>query len=63
MARRLFEFRNNHQIQLSDIIVYSGHVAIYIGNGMAVHGGFYGSQTVKYSANCGNTILGYVHIG
>lgn len=46
-----------------DIIVYSGHVAIYIGNGMAVHGGFYGSQTVKYSANCGNTILGYVHIG
>ena len=32
-----------------DIIVYSGHVAIYIGNGQAVHGGWYGSQTVVLS--------------
>ncbi len=33
-----------------DILIYPGHVAIYIGNGMAVHGGWNGNQTVIYSA-------------
>ena len=45
-----------------DICVYSGHVAIYIGNGMAVHGGWYGWGTVKYSVNCSNAFIGYVHV-
>lgn len=40
------------QAQPGDVLVYNGHVAIYAGNGMAVHGGFNGNQTVLYSANC-----------
>lgn len=46
-----------------DIIVYSGHVAIYIGNGQAVHGGWYGSQTVVSSVSCDKALIGYVHVG
>ena len=46
-----------------DIIVYSGHVAIYIGNGQAVHGGWYGSQTVVASVSCDKALIGYVHVG
>ena len=45
-----------------DIIIYSGHVAIYAGNGMAVHGGFYGNQTVMYSVNCTNALIGYIRV-
>lgn len=45
-----------------DIIIYSGHVAIYIGNGQAVHGGWLGSQTVISSVSCSNALIGYVHI-
>ena len=46
-----------------DIIVYSGHVAIYLGNGEAVHGGWYGNQTVRASVSCGNALIAYVHVG
>ena len=46
-----------------DIIVYSGHVAIYIGNGQAVHGGWNGSQTVVTSVSCDKALIGYVHVG
>ena len=46
-----------------DIIVYSGHVAIYLGNGQAVHGGWYGNQTVIESVSCGNALIAYVHVG
>ena len=46
-----------------DIIVYSGHVAIYIGNGQAVHGGWNGSQTVVASVSCDKALIGYVHVG
>lgn len=46
-----------------DIIVYSGHVAIYIGNGQAVHGGWNGNQTVIWSVNCSNAFIAYVHVG
>lgn len=46
-----------------DIIIYSGHVAIYIGNGMAIHGGWYGYGTVKYTVACGNPLIGYIHVG
>ena len=46
-----------------DIIVYSGHVAIYIGNGQAVHGGWLGYTTVVSTVTCTNALIGYVHIG
>lgn len=45
-----------------DIIVYSGHVAIYIGNGQAVHGGWLGYDTVISSVNCTNAFIAYVHV-
>lgn len=45
-----------------DIIVYSGHVAVYIGDGQAVHGGWLGSQTVVSSVECTNPLIGFVHI-
>lgn len=44
-----------------DIIVYEGHVAIYIGNGQAVHGGWLGTQTVVSSVNCTNAFIAYIH--
>lgn len=45
-----------------DICVYQGHVAIYIGNGQAVHGGWCGNQTVVSSVSCTNSFIGYVHV-
>lgn len=45
-----------------DICVYQGHVAIYIGNGQAVHGGWLGYTTTIASVNCGNPFIGYVHV-
>ena len=45
-----------------DIIVYSGHVAVYIGNGQAVHGGWLGSQTVVSTVECTNAFIAYVHV-
>lgn len=45
-----------------DIIIYSGHVAIYAGNGMAVHGGFNGNTTVLFSVNCTSVLIGYIHV-
>lgn len=50
------------EAQPGDIIVYSGHVAIYIGNGQAVHGGWNGNQTIVYSVNCSNPLIGYVRV-
>lgn len=45
-----------------DLCIYSGHVAVYVGNGQAVHGGFLGNQTVLYSVQCTNPFLGYIHV-
>lgn len=45
-----------------DIIIYEGHVALYIGNGRAIHGGWYGHSTVEWSVECSNQIIGYVHV-
>lgn len=45
-----------------DICVYQGHVAIYIGNGQAVHGGWLGCQTVVSTVECTNAFVGYVHV-
>lgn len=46
-----------------DIIIYSGHVAVYVGNGQAVHGGWLGYTTVKSSVSCTNALIGYIHVG
>ena len=35
--------------QPGDLIYYPGHIAVYIGNGQAVHGGYLGNQTVVAS--------------
>lgn len=45
-----------------DIIIYSGHVALYIGDGQAVHGGWLGNQTVVTSVECDKPLIGYVHV-
>lgn len=45
-----------------DIIIYQGHVAIYIGNGQAVHGGWLGVTTVVSSVQCTNQLIGYIHV-
>lgn len=45
-----------------DICVYQGHVALYIGNGQAVHGGWLGNQTVVSTVECTNPFIGYVHV-
>lgn len=47
------------EAQPGDLIYYANggggmaHIAVYVGNGMAVHGGFNGS-TVLYSVNVGS---------
>ena len=45
-----------------DIIIYEGHVAIYVGNGQAVHGGWNGYTTVLTSVHCNNRLIGYIHV-
>ena len=45
-----------------DICVYAGHVALYVGNGQAVHGGWLGNQTVLTTVACDRPFIGYVHI-
>ncbi|MDP9889696.1 NlpC/P60 family protein [Pseudarthrobacter enclensis] len=48
------------EAQPGDLIYYANggsgmaHIAVYAGNGMAVHGGFNGNQTVVFSANVGS---------
>jgi len=48
------------QAQPGDLLYYAdggggmAHIAVYAGNGMAVHGGFNGNQTVVFSANVGS---------
>lgn len=44
-----------------DIIVYAGHVAIYIGNGQAVHGGWNGYTTAVFGVECSKPLIGFVH--
>lgn len=53
------------QARPGDILYYSDggrglhHVAIYLGNGQAVHGGWYGSDTVVASVNVGSGPIAY----
>lgn len=48
------------QAQPGDLIYYANggggmaHIAVYAGNGQAVHGGFNGDQTIVFSANVGS---------
>lgn len=48
------------QAQPGDLLYYAdggsgmAHIAVYAGNGMAVHGGYNGNQTVVFSANVGS---------
>lgn len=49
-----------------DLVIYSGHIAVYIGNNQAVHGGFYGNQTRIWgisTAENGRQLLGFIHVG
>lgn len=47
-----------------DVLIWSGrHVAVYIGNGQAVHGGFGGNQTVVASAFLDGSPSGVVRFG
>ena len=48
--------------QPGDIIIYSGHVAIYIGNGRAIHGGWNGGTTAEWSVDCSNALQGYIRV-
>lgn len=45
-----------------DICIYDGHVALYIGNGQAVHGGWLGYTTIVSTVECTNTFIGYIHV-
>lgn len=45
-----------------DICIYSGHVAIYVGNGQAIHGGFNGNNTMLWSVECSQAFYGYIHV-
>ncbi|MGM9947527.1 NlpC/P60 family protein [Floccifex sp.] len=45
-----------------DICIYSGHVALYVGNGQAVHGGWNGYTTILYSVSCSSPFIGYIHV-
>ncbi len=45
-----------------DIVVYSGHVGLYIGDGQVVHGGWNGNQTVIASVECDKPLIGFVHV-
>jgi len=44
------------------LIIYSGHIAIYVGDGMAVHGGWMGYTTVLSTVECTNPLIGYIHV-
>lgn len=45
-----------------DLVIYSGHVAVYAGNYTAVHGGFNGRNTVVFSIDCQRALIGYIHV-
>lgn len=45
-----------------DIIIYSGHVAIYIGEGRAIHGGWLGYTTIESTVECTNALIGYIRV-
>lgn len=45
-----------------DICIYDGHVALYIGNGQAVHGGWLGSTTIQTTVECDRPFIGYIHV-
>ncbi|WP_300919760.1 NlpC/P60 family protein, partial [uncultured Dubosiella sp.] len=48
--------------QPGDLIIYSGHIAVYIGNGQAVHGGWLGSQTVVAGIDCERALIGFIRV-
>lgn len=48
--------------QPGDVIVYTGHVAVYIGNGRAIHGGWNGYTTIEWSVECTTPLVGYIRV-
>lgn len=45
-----------------DLVIYEGHIAVYVGGGQAVHGGWMGHTTVLYSVNVPNRLICYIHV-
>lgn len=45
-----------------DLIIYDGHVAVYIGDHMAVHGGWNHEDTQVHDVTCSQKLLCFIHI-
>lgn len=58
---------SSEEVQPGDLVIYGyangvSHIAVVSGQGMAVHGGFNGSNTVNYSIVCSNPLIGFIRV-
>lgn len=54
-------FSDPNQVQAGDIMMRGGHVAIYMGNNVAIHGGYNG--TVAIATTSPREFYSFVHVG